>query len=64
MTGNAQRVPADIDPETTTPVKNGSETQKPARSGEEDEHLGATEDQVTAVKPPKGPDFADEPKQG
>ena len=35
----------------------------PAASGDQ-EHEGATEDEVTPTTPPSGPEFEDEPKQG
>jgi len=45
------------------PVRNTQ--RQPARSPESaDEHIGATEDEVSDTSAPAGADFQDEPKQG
>jgi len=58
---------ADSDNKRAEAVRPGTgphaDKRPPARS-EEKEHEGATEDEVTPITPPSGPEFNDEPKQG
>jgi len=67
VTTDPHNVPSDIDPEETkAPAGRKPEpgSHRPAPSGVEDDHVGATEDQIAPVTPPKGAGFEDEPKQG
>jgi hypothetical protein len=43
---------------------NPSKTRPEPATDAADDHLGATEDQVSDTSPPAGEAFADEPKQG
>src|SRR4030081_2334259 len=60
MTSDPKNVPSDIDPETSKQAKDSPQTQRgrmPARSENQHEHEGSTEDEVQPVTPPRGSEF-------
>jgi hypothetical protein len=65
---NARSVPSHPSAKRKSPQANGSSRgrRKPSRSDKAgaDEHLGATEGQVSETPAPAGEAFKDEPKQG
>ena len=51
-------------PITSYSEKNPQTTERPPAHPDDREHEGATEDEMTPIPPPNGPEYDDEPKQG